>query len=164
MSCQNELNHKFLPSKWTEKICHLIVLLYGQIRVLFYFLFFFLFFFSFFFLLLLDLTKVTNCLSKLKLKGFFLAKAICHLWSYLLQTVYLLDPGCKIIEGIEANCLEAPTSCLDALEFSLLFCYSLTCSCLLRLMCPLKNCFEMAALQNPYFAPWLDLTIIGVKR
>ena len=46
--------------------------------------------------------------------------------------------GCKIIEGIEANCLEAPTSCLDALEFSLLFCYSLTCSCLLKLMCPLK--------------------------
>ena len=46
--------------------------------------------------------------------------------------------GCKIIEGIEANCLEAPTSCLDALEFSLLFCYSFTCSCLLKLMCPLK--------------------------
>ena len=51
---------------------------------------------------------------------------------------HVFHPGCKIIEGIKANCLEAPTSCLDALEFSLLFCYSLTCSCLLKLTCPLK--------------------------
>ena len=57
---------------------------------------------------------------------------------HIVVDMTMSSAGCKIIEGIEANCLEAPTSCLDALEFSLLFCYSLTCSCLLKLTCPLK--------------------------
>ena len=58
---------------------------------------------------------------------------------------------CKIIEGIEANCL-------DALEFSLLFCYSLTCIfCLLKLTCPLKialKCLPFKVLiLHPVFMP-----------
>ena len=57
-----------------------------------------------------------------------------------------LYSGCKIIEGIEC-----PTSCLDALEISLLFCYTLTCNCLTKAMCHLKRALKMGASQISYF-------------
>ena len=43
--------------------------------------------------------------------------------------------------------MDAPTSCLDALEISLLFCCTLTCNCLLKAMCPLKSALKMGAYQ-----------------
>ena len=52
------------------------------------------------------------------------------------------------------HALDAPTSCLDALEISLLFCYLYSCYCLLKAMCPLKSALKMGAHQISYFATW----------
>ena len=60
--------------------------------------------------------------------------------------------------------LDAPTSCLDALEISLLFCYTLTCNCLLKVMCPLKSALKMGAHQISYFAAWDKLTRKKLKQ
>ena len=62
-----------------------------------------------------------------------------------LKSIGSMAAGCKIIEGMEGNCL-------DVLEISLLFCYASTCNCLLKVMCPLKSALNMGASHISYFA------------
>ena len=59
--------------------------------------------------------------------------------------------GAKYSKASKTIALNAPTSCLDALEISLLFCYTLTCNCLMKAMCPLKRALKMGASQISYF-------------
>ena len=74
-------------------------------------------------------------------------------YNIILHTIcFKCLPGCKTIEASKAIASDAPTSCLDALEISLLFCFTLTCNCLLKAMCPLKSALKMGACQISYFA------------
>ena len=63
--------------------------------------------------------------------------------------------SCRVqSKASKAIALDAPTSCLDAQEISLLFCYTLTCNCLLKAIYPLKSALKMGARQISNFAAW----------
>ena len=72
--------------------------------------------------------------------------------------------GCKIIKGIKRQLpWITPTNGLDALEISLLFCYTVTSNCLLKAICPLKSALKMDAHQISYFAACSQESQLGVK-
>ena len=78
----------------------------------------------------------------------------------MVTNLVFLNQGAKWSKASKAIALDAPTS-LDALEISLLFCYTLTCNCLLKAMFPLKSAWKWVPVRFLILQPVLNMLSVS---